>query len=952
MARKLGTYPLSSNIEIEAGAPLDARTLVPTKADLTTDGNFPYSYVGMEVLVASELKKYRLTAADTTVSANWEAVDFSGDYRDLTNTPQNVSDFNNDAGYLTSFTETDPTVPAWAKAQTKPSYNFSEIGSTPTTIAGYGITDAKIANGVITLGSNTITPVTDVSGKADKATTLAGYGITDAKIANGTITLGSSTITPVTQVKVGTTTYNPTSGAVSLPAYPTTLPASDVYDWAKASTKPSYTASEVGALSTSTTYAASDTVGGAATNIKTSSTSGYTTDQYGNFKHQSNSSSSYWNIQKYDGNNVFSVYFETGNVTAIGTVTADKFVGDISGGTGLTSSQVTTALGYTPLSSTTVRDYAWTVDNAQSIPASSTYTVDLNTFVTAGNYSCTQNTTSQYITNQPITAGTAFNLIVIKNLNSTSYIRQMYWNHNNNYLYVRYSTDSGSTWSSWRNLAANDNTNTKVRIYRQTTGYNSDYPLVVSRTVAGSIGTSGTDSSYSDVYGVMWNDTTKVPTLNPSTGLVKATKITTDISTCTGLTKSQVTTALGYTPPTSDTNTTYTLSVDSNNIKLTPSSGTANSITVPYATKAAQDGDGNTISSTYMKKGTDYVTAGRMSGVPIGTKATAEGYQTTATGNYAHAEGSSVVISGQTYLNQATGEASHVEGQGSKSTGIASHAEGYRTTASNNDAHAEGSQTTASGPHSHAEGNGTTASGSSAHAEGDASVASGDHAHAGGMECEAEGNGSFAMGNNSYTAGDYSAAFGEYSSTSANNQFAVGKYNNDSSNYAFMVGNGSSNNYKNAFTVDWNGDCWAGRSNGLTDNTKLPTGADIISNKILGGLFNHFTMLTSWEVNPTGSEINTCILTFTFTNYLQMTGILFTRYAIHAVSFWWGTTVSSGGCSVTRLGGSTSETFTTSIRDNAVTLKSSSSWNNFALLLTVNAAGKADKVTMAVTKLS
>ena len=30
-------------------------------------------------------------------------------------------------GYLTSYTETDPTVPAWAKAKTKPSYDFSEL---------------------------------------------------------------------------------------------------------------------------------------------------------------------------------------------------------------------------------------------------------------------------------------------------------------------------------------------------------------------------------------------------------------------------------------------------------------------------------------------------------------------------------------------------------------------------------------------------------------------------------------------------------------------------------------------------------------------------------------------------------------------------------------------------------------------------------------------------------
>lgn len=39
----------------------------------------------------------------------------------------------------------------------------------------------------------------DLTNKADKATTLAGYGITDAKIVSGTITLGSQSITPLTQ---------------------------------------------------------------------------------------------------------------------------------------------------------------------------------------------------------------------------------------------------------------------------------------------------------------------------------------------------------------------------------------------------------------------------------------------------------------------------------------------------------------------------------------------------------------------------------------------------------------------------------------------------------------------------------------------------------------------------------------------------------------------------------
>jgi hypothetical protein len=61
---------------------------------------------------------------------------------------------------LTSFTETDPTVPSWAKDANKPSYKFSEINSTPTTLAGYGITDAKIENGKISIGGQSITPLT------------------------------------------------------------------------------------------------------------------------------------------------------------------------------------------------------------------------------------------------------------------------------------------------------------------------------------------------------------------------------------------------------------------------------------------------------------------------------------------------------------------------------------------------------------------------------------------------------------------------------------------------------------------------------------------------------------------------------------------------------------------------------------------------------------------------
>jgi hypothetical protein len=59
------------------------------------------------------------------------------DYSEIQNTPEipsvptNVSAFENDANYLTSYTETDPTVPAWAKTETKPAYDYTEIANTP-----------------------------------------------------------------------------------------------------------------------------------------------------------------------------------------------------------------------------------------------------------------------------------------------------------------------------------------------------------------------------------------------------------------------------------------------------------------------------------------------------------------------------------------------------------------------------------------------------------------------------------------------------------------------------------------------------------------------------------------------------------------------------------------------------------------------------------------------------
>lgn len=78
MARQKGSANFSGTLEVLAGGPIDARSVVPTLADLTVAANFPYPYVGMETYVVSENKKYRLIVADVTSSSNWEEVGSGG----------------------------------------------------------------------------------------------------------------------------------------------------------------------------------------------------------------------------------------------------------------------------------------------------------------------------------------------------------------------------------------------------------------------------------------------------------------------------------------------------------------------------------------------------------------------------------------------------------------------------------------------------------------------------------------------------------------------------------------------------------------------------------------------------------------------------------------------------------------------------------------------------------
>ena len=79
--------------------------------------------------------------------------------------------------------------------------------------------------------------------------------------------------------------------------------------------------------------------------------------------------------------------------------------------------------------------------------------------------------------------------------------------------------------------------------------------------------------------------------------------------------------------------------------------------------------------------GTGSFSMGRKAGSVIGTNSHAEGYNTTASGNYSHAEGS---------ITDASGFASHTEGENTVAFGKNSHAEGLLTSANSSCQHVQG----------------------------------------------------------------------------------------------------------------------------------------------------------------------------------------------------------------------------------------------------------------------
>lgn len=113
-------------------------------ADLIQDGTTNKAYTADEKTKLAGIA----AGAEANVQSDWNATSGDAMIKNKPTIPSKTSELSNDSGFLTNYTETDPTVPAWAKASTKPTYTASEVGALPTSQKG-------VANGVCPLDANT-----------------------------------------------------------------------------------------------------------------------------------------------------------------------------------------------------------------------------------------------------------------------------------------------------------------------------------------------------------------------------------------------------------------------------------------------------------------------------------------------------------------------------------------------------------------------------------------------------------------------------------------------------------------------------------------------------------------------------------------------------------------------------------------------------------------------------
>ena len=154
---------------------------------------------GVTSNIQTQLDKKLEKAPVTSVNSKTGAVQLNaidvGALPDSTVIPSKTSQLDNDSGFISEL----------------PIASSTQLGGVKVG-AGLSVTE----NGVLSATGGGTADAVEWNNVLDKPTTISGYGITDAKIDNGTITLGDKTITPLTSAPV--TSVNSKTGTVVLTA--------------------------------------------------------------------------------------------------------------------------------------------------------------------------------------------------------------------------------------------------------------------------------------------------------------------------------------------------------------------------------------------------------------------------------------------------------------------------------------------------------------------------------------------------------------------------------------------------------------------------------------------------------------------------------------------------------------------------------------------------------------
>lgn len=193
---------------------------------------------------------------------------------DIPPVPTKLSELENDAGYLKSFTEADPTVPTWAKTPEKPEYTAQEVGARPDSwtpsAADVGADPAGTADAAVSDHNVDADAHNDIrlliEGLASRLNALADSDDTTLdqmseivayikanKTLIDSITTNKVNVSDIINNLTTNVSNKPLSAAQGvilkglIDSLSTgKLDVTAIADWAKAATKPSYTKNEVG----------------------------------------------------------------------------------------------------------------------------------------------------------------------------------------------------------------------------------------------------------------------------------------------------------------------------------------------------------------------------------------------------------------------------------------------------------------------------------------------------------------------------------------------------------------------------------------------------------------------------------------------------------------------------------------------------------------------------------